>query len=124
MSTTIHTDSLAVRRLDGDDRPALLRLAERDSTPVPTGELIGAEADGVLVAALSLDGGAVIADPFSPSADAVELLQLRATHLRSERAVRPVRGRLRRVLAGLSRGHAHAGLAGSPPGAGGRLLQL
>jgi hypothetical protein len=64
------------------DYPALQRVAERDSTVVPGGRLLAAEAHGRLLAAISLDSGAVIADPFVRTGDAVELLRRRAMQLR------------------------------------------
>jgi hypothetical protein len=64
------------------DYPALQRLAERDSTVVPGGRLLAAEASGQLLAAISLESGAVIADPFQRSGDAVDLLRRRAAQLR------------------------------------------
>ena len=70
-------------RVCGDgDETALLRLAERDSTVVPGGRLIAAETRGRLVAALSLETGAVIADPFESTSDAVDLLRRRAAQIR------------------------------------------
>jgi hypothetical protein len=122
--TTQQKMPIAVRVIGPDDLPAIERLAGVDSSPVPTGSrLIGAEVDGELVAAVSLDDGTMIADPFRPTSEPVELLRLRASQLGGT-IESPARGGIRRVLAGLARGHAHAGLAGSPPGAGGKLLQL
>jgi hypothetical protein len=70
-------------RICGDvDYPALQRLAERDSAVVPGGRLLAAESEGRLLAAISLESGAVIADPFQRTADAVELLRSRAGQLR------------------------------------------
>ena len=70
-------------RVCGDaDETALLRLAERDSSVVPAGRMLAAETCGRLVAALSLETGAVIADPFEATADAVDLLRRRAAQIR------------------------------------------
>jgi hypothetical protein len=70
-------------RICGDgDESALLRLAERDSSVVPAGRLLAAETSERLVAAISLETGAVIADPFVPTADAVDLLRRRAAQIR------------------------------------------
>ena len=70
-------------RVCGDaDETALLRLAERDCSVVPAGRLLAAETAGRLVAALSLETGAVIADPFESTADAVDLLRRRAAQIR------------------------------------------
>lgn len=107
---------IAVRAIGEGDSAQVRRLAELDSAKAPSGHLLGAEVDGVLVAVLSLDDGHVISDPFRPSAPAVELLRLRAMQLRAPHGLDRLRRR-RRV-------RARASLAGSPPGAGGRLLQL
>jgi hypothetical protein len=70
--------SVLIRAARGSDGSALARVAALDSAGVPAGELIVAEADGVVVAARSLRTGAVIADPFRPTADVVALLAVRA----------------------------------------------
>jgi hypothetical protein len=71
------------------DERALSRLAGRDSQAVPEGDVLVAEADGEIRAALSLDGKGAIADPFQPTAELVRLLELRRRQLcapASERA--------------------------------------
>lgn len=60
------------------DAPQLRRLSQLDSQPVPAGELIVAEIDGELVAALSPATSRTIADPFRHTAEAVDLLRVRA----------------------------------------------
>lgn len=120
---TPHADRIALRSLGEADRAEVDRLAALDSSaPLRGTRLIGAEMDGRLIAAISVVDGATVADPFAPTAPAVELLRLRAAQLGAANARRP--GRMRRLRDALGRGHARAGLAGSPPGAGGRLLQL
>jgi hypothetical protein len=74
---------LTIRHAAADDMKSLERLAALDSRRVPSGELFVAEVDGRLLAATSIDTGAVIADPFEHTAQIVELLQIQA------RAVRP-----------------------------------
>ncbi|HEY7267948.1 MAG TPA: hypothetical protein VH501_09650 [Solirubrobacterales bacterium] len=70
-------------RICGDgDEVALVQLAERDSSVVPAGRLLAAETGGRLIAAISLESGDVIADPFLSTADAVDLLRRRATQIR------------------------------------------
>jgi hypothetical protein len=64
------------------DAPAVERLAQLDSRPRPAGDVLVAEVGGRLVAALPVNGGPAIADPFVPTADVVSLLQLRAAQLR------------------------------------------
>ena len=76
------TDEVTVRRLDPlADRAALVRLAERDSAAVLSGEVIGAEVGGSLVAAISVRSNRVIADPFTPTANLRSLLEVRAAQL-------------------------------------------
>jgi hypothetical protein len=75
---------LTIRRLDREgDRAAIDRVAGRDSADVPEGELLGAELDGELVAAMPMDGGRVVADPFAPTAEAVVLLRRRGEQIRA-----------------------------------------
>ena len=100
------------------DTAALRSLAERDSRPLPEGQVLGAEVEGRLLAAISLADGVVIADPFSPTGELRSLLELRAAQMRCRHA------RRRHSRGAEPRGHARAVLAGSPPGAGGRLLEL
>ena len=75
------TDTIVIRRARAADAPILTRLAALDSRPVPGADSLIAELDGVAVAALDLADGAVVADPFAPTADVVELLRLRASRV-------------------------------------------
>jgi hypothetical protein len=77
---SVHND-LSLRFATDDDARRLRTLAQLDSAPVPSGPMLIAEIDGRLVAALPLDGGAAIADPFRRSADIVALLRMRAAQL-------------------------------------------
>ncbi len=63
------------------DRQRLHHLAELDSGQPPRGSALVAEVDGRLRAALPLDGGAPIADPFHRGAELIELLRMRAAQL-------------------------------------------
>jgi hypothetical protein len=80
---------LTIRHATAADFPALERLAALDSRRIPTGELFVAEAEGRLLAATSLDTGAVVADPFEHTASIVELLRAHAGAVSPE-APRPV----------------------------------
>jgi hypothetical protein len=80
---------LTIRHATAADFPALERLAALDSRRIPTGELFVAEAEGRLLAATSLDTGAVVADPFEHTASIVELLRAHAGAVRPA-APRPV----------------------------------
>jgi hypothetical protein len=70
--------TVLIRAARGSDGAALDRLAALDSAHVPAGDLLVAETDGSVVAALSAETGAAIADPFRRTADVVALLELRA----------------------------------------------
>lgn len=74
---------LTLRTCGEADAPGLRRLAERDSASVPAWPLLAADAGGELIAAISLGTGRVIADPFRPTADAVELLRRRRAQIGS-----------------------------------------
>lgn len=69
--------SITIRRATPEDAPAVERLAELDGARPPDGDLLVADVDGELWVAIELGSGAVIADPFRPSADVAELLRLR-----------------------------------------------
>jgi hypothetical protein len=85
--------NVLIRAARGSDGAALDRLAALDSAPVPAGELLVAESDGAIVAAIDPESGAAIADPFRPTADVIELLRLRAGRLGGARR-RGLAGRL------------------------------
>jgi hypothetical protein len=78
--------TFTIRRAAAADASAVARLAALDSASPPTGELLLAEVDGELWAAVEIDSGAAIADPFRPSGDLVELLRFRAARRRRELA--------------------------------------
>jgi hypothetical protein len=75
---------VAIRAAVDGDIPELMRLADLDSRPLPVGKLLVAEAAGRIRAALSVDGGALIADPFVPTAELQALLKLRAEQMRRD----------------------------------------
>ncbi len=76
---------VAIRQAHNGDQPELMRLAELDSRPVPTGNLLVAEAAGRIRAAIAVDTGAIIADPFVPTAELASLLALRAQQVRRDK---------------------------------------
>lgn len=78
----LSTPSLALRPATAEDAATVRRLAALDSAPVPADPLLIGTIDGVPAAALSLATGAVVADPFVPTAALVALLRMRAEHLR------------------------------------------
>jgi hypothetical protein len=75
--------TVVIRAARGSDGPALRRLAALDSADLPAGELLIAEADDAVVAAVSVETGAKVADPFRRTADVVDLLAYRAKKIRS-----------------------------------------
>jgi hypothetical protein len=82
----VHTNETPVTRLtlrygSAADAERLRRLAQLDSARVPSGPVLVAEVDGLLRAALPLDGTGALADPFHHGADLLELLRLRAAQL-------------------------------------------
>ena len=84
-------NALTIRPADLADLAGLDRLAALDSASPPTSEVLVAEVGGELWAAISVETGAAIADPFRPSGDLVELLR----HASGERrAARRPLGRL------------------------------
>jgi hypothetical protein len=86
-------DSISIRPFADSDARAVRAIAQRDSSTVPAGMLLVAEAGGRVRAVLSLDTGEVVADPFAPSRELVDLLRARARQLNGRRA-RPRRGGL------------------------------
>jgi hypothetical protein len=70
--------ALLIRRACLHDAPALARLAALDCAAPLRGEVLVAEVDGMLRAALALGEGRAVADPFEPTAELVALLRLRA----------------------------------------------
>jgi len=98
--TDLPSAILAIRPATADDSADVARLAALDSAAVPTGALLLGIVDGRAVAALSVDSGAVVADPFSPSADLVNLLRQRAERLRVASAPARSRRTLHELLSG------------------------
>jgi hypothetical protein len=86
---------ISIRPAHHDDYVALWRVATLDGVRLPSDPLVVAEADGEIVAALSLASGEAVANPFRRTAEAVALLRLRVSQLSRDRS-RP-RGLLRRL---------------------------
>jgi hypothetical protein len=93
------TAALTIRHATAADDADLRRVAALDSSRVPSGELLVAQLDGNLVAALSIDTGAAIADPFEHTAAIVDAMR---AQVRLSRAPRPavLPGHLGRALFG------------------------
>jgi hypothetical protein len=105
-SVPARTETLTIRHAGPEDQPALRRLAQLDSAPPPRAvATLVAEVQGELRAALPVDGGEAIANPFRHTRELVALLEMRARELqafaqaprrrprRSIRALRPMLAR-------------------------------
>lgn len=66
---------LTLRVARPDDAPAVRRLAQLDSSRPPSGPVLLAVVGSEPVAALAVDTGSVVADPFRPTADVVAVLR-------------------------------------------------
>src|SRR5215213_8420206 len=91
--------NVTVRRSTSGDAGALARLAALDSARPPRGPALVAEADARMLAALPIGAGRPIADPFEPTAELVQLLELRRTQLDAAGRAAARRG-LRSLLRG------------------------
>jgi hypothetical protein len=81
-------EAVTVRLAGAADSPTLTRLAQLDCASALSHPILLAELSGQPVAAVSLADGAVVADPFVPTAELVALLKLRARQLRGAGADR------------------------------------
>ncbi len=86
------TGSLTIRFATPDDEPALARLAQLDSSHAPRGAVMVAVVDDEMWAALSLDDGHAVSDPFHASSEALWMVAERARGLK-----RAHRGRMQRL---------------------------
>jgi hypothetical protein len=75
MTSTTHTEGVAVRVATDADADALRDLALLDSSRRLTGPVVVAEIDGTPVAARSLADGRAVADPFVRTADVLVMLE-------------------------------------------------
>jgi hypothetical protein len=76
-------DSVAVRVARDEDAAAIRRVAALDGKSAPEGHVLVAEADHEVIAALSVDDGARVADPFRWTSDVVALMEMRAAQLQA-----------------------------------------
>jgi hypothetical protein len=80
------SEPITIRHSTSRDRAGVAELAKLDGRPMPVGDTLLAEVDGKLWAAVGVDDGAAVADPFLPTADVLWLLQIRAEQERAARA--------------------------------------
>jgi hypothetical protein len=76
-------NSVTIRLARTDEAATLAHLAELDSALEPLAPALVAEVAGELLAAISLADGKLVANPFRPTADVVELLRARERQLRN-----------------------------------------
>ena len=96
MSNVTHTEppDITIRTARAEDRTELARVAARDTHALPAGPLLVAQVGSDVRAAISLEDGAIIADPFHRTAELVEMLKIRSasghggTHGRTRRGRR------------------------------------
>lgn len=72
---------VSIRLATCADADAVERLAQLEGRRTPEGAVLVAFVAGHPLAALPLDGGPPLADPFRPTAHLVRLLELRAAEL-------------------------------------------
>lgn len=96
---------IAIRPARDGDTARLQDLAQLDCAAPLVGPALVAVVEGRIWAALALDGERAIADPFLPTAPAVELLRLRVAQLRVAES-RPRRRLLPRWIARRARARA------------------
>jgi hypothetical protein len=73
--------TVALRMAERDEAPAVRRLAALDDARALEGPVLLAVMDGEPVAAMSLLDRRVVANPFMPTRDLVQLLRVRADHI-------------------------------------------
>jgi hypothetical protein len=91
-------NAFSIRLATDRDAAALRDLAELDSRDAPTGRVIVAETAGAMVAAVSLDDGRTVADPFRPTNLALAQLRMRAEGRRAVERTPSLRERMLRAM--------------------------
>jgi len=81
-------ESVTLRFGTPADDGLLARLAGVDSSKPPAKPVLLAEVDGQLRAALALSDGTVVADPFHPTVDLIDLLRARARQVDGDSRMR------------------------------------
>src|SRR5215813_8761355 len=78
--------SITLRLARADDTDSIERLAALYDRAVPSGPMLLGLVDDELQAALTLAGDRELMEPYLPTAALVELLELRAKHIREQSA--------------------------------------
>ena len=71
---------ITIRQATSADAFALRRLAALDDAPALRGEVLLAEHGGEVRAALSLENGRSIANPFAPTAKLIDVLRMHSAY--------------------------------------------
>jgi hypothetical protein len=82
-TATLEPQTITIRPERDGDTAAVELLAELDSSPVPSGPLLLADVEGTIEAALAIETGETVSNPFARSGEAVSLLRVRAEQLRA-----------------------------------------
>ena len=77
---TTMAPEITIRQATSEDAFALRRLAALDDRPTLHGEVLVAEQAGDIRAALSLEDGRAIANPFAATAELVEMLRMHSRY--------------------------------------------
>lgn len=87
MSNVTHIDSaeITIRTARAEDRTDLARVAARDTHELPEGKLLVAKVGSDVRAAISLEDGTIIADPFHRTAELVAMLKIRVAAVHGAR---------------------------------------
>jgi hypothetical protein len=85
------TESITIRHTTEADREALRRLAMLDGGRAPGGRALVALAVGEPIAAVGVDDGRAVADPFRYTLDVVRMLSARAEQERGDGSRRRLR---------------------------------
>ena len=72
---------ITIRQATSADAFSLRRLAALDDRRALHGDVLLAEQGGEIRAALSLESGRSIANPFAPTAELVDMLQMHSKHI-------------------------------------------
>ena len=79
------TETLSIRLAHRADRDAIARVAALDSSRPPRGDVLVAESGGEIVAAIAIESGRAVADPFRRTAAIVHMLRVRRAALHEDR---------------------------------------
>ena len=79
------TEAITIRHSTPGDLRSIRELAELDGGRAPTGPVLLGLVDGRLVAAVGVEDGRTVADPFRYTANLVGMLSVRAAQERPQR---------------------------------------